>query len=93
MISIVLSIFGILCIFYDFALIVSSPGTFLDNLTSFSHIWTLIGGYHIFLGIYRKKNWTFILENLEKMGSGCCVCSDVKCGCFFYCQSDFYFES
>ena len=55
MISIVLSIFGILCIFYDFALIVSSPGTFLDNLTSFSHIWTLIGGYHIFLGIYRKK--------------------------------------
>lgn len=56
MISIILFIFGILCILYDFALIVTSPGTFLDNLTSFSHIWTLIGGYHIFLGIYRKKN-------------------------------------
>lgn len=55
MISIVLYIFGFLCIFYDFALIISSPGTFFDNLTSFSHIWTLIGCYHIFLGIYRKK--------------------------------------
>lgn len=56
MLSLILIIFGFLCIFYDFALIVSSPGTFLDNLTSFSHIWTLIGSYHIFLGIYRKKN-------------------------------------
>ena len=55
MISIVLYIFGFLCIFYDFALIISSPGTFFDNLTSFSHIWTLIGCYNIFLGIYRKK--------------------------------------
>ena len=62
MISIVLFIFGFLCIFYDFALIVTNPGTFLDNLTSFSHIWTVIGCYHIFLGIYRKKTghsfWT-----------------------------------
>lgn len=55
MISIVLFIFGFLCIFYDFALIVTNPGTFLDNLTSFSHIWTVIGCYHIFLGIYRNK--------------------------------------
>lgn len=55
MLNFFLIVFGILCIFYDFALIFLNPGTFLDNLTSFSHIWTLLGGYHIFLGIYRKK--------------------------------------
>lgn len=55
MLSIILILFGIICIIYDFALIILNPGTFLDNLTSFSHIWLLLGGYHIFLGIYRKK--------------------------------------
>lgn len=49
-------IFGIICISYDISLICINPGTFLDNLTAFSHIWTVLGGYHIFLGIYRKKN-------------------------------------
>lgn len=55
MLSIILFIFGAICIFYDFLLIIVSPGTFLDNLTAFSHIWFVLGGYHIFLGVYRKK--------------------------------------
>ena len=67
MISIVLYIFGFLCIFYDFALIISSPGTFFDNLTSFSHIWTLIGGYHIFLGIYSKKTGHAFWKSWKKL--------------------------
>ncbi len=49
-------ILGGLFVVYDFLLIFLNPGTFLDNLTSFSHIWTALGGYLIFLGIYRKKN-------------------------------------
>lgn len=55
MISIILYIFGAICIFYDLLLIIINPGTFLDNLTAFSHIWLVLGGYHIFLGIYRNK--------------------------------------
>lgn len=53
--NIVLIIFGAICVVYDFTLLILNPGTFLDNLTSFTHIWLALGGYHIFLGIYRIK--------------------------------------
>lgn len=55
MLSIILYIFGGICILYDALLILRSPGTFMDNLTAFSHIWLMLGGYHIFLGVYRKQ--------------------------------------
>lgn len=55
MISILLFIFGGLFIVYDFVLIALNPGTFLDNVISFTHIWLALGGYLIFVGIYRKK--------------------------------------
>lgn len=55
MINILLFIFGGLFIFYDFILIALNPGTFFDNLTSFTHIWFALGAYLIFVGIYRKK--------------------------------------
>lgn len=55
MTNIILFIFGGLCILYDALLIIRSPGTFLDILTAFSHIWLILGAYHIFLGVYRKK--------------------------------------
>lgn len=55
MIELVLFIFGGLFIFYDFLIIFLNPGTFLDNLTSFTHIWSVLGGYLIFTGVYRKK--------------------------------------
>ncbi len=53
--NILLIIFGSLCILYDAVLILLNPGTFLDNLTSFTHIWLALGLYLIFLGLYRKK--------------------------------------
>jgi len=58
--NIALIIFGSLCVLYDATLLIMNPGTFLDNLTSFTHIWSLLGGYHIFLGVYRiKKGHSF----------------------------------
>lgn len=53
--NIALLVSGGIFIVYDFLLIVLNPGTFFDNLTSFSHVWTLMGGYLIFLGIYRIR--------------------------------------
>lgn len=47
--------FGIIFIVYDIVLLCLNPGTFLDNLTSFTHIWSVLGAYLIFVGIYRKK--------------------------------------
>lgn len=46
---------GLLFISYDVIIICLNPGTFLDNLFSFTHIWTALGGYLIFLSVYRKK--------------------------------------
>lgn len=54
---------GILFAVYDFAVILINPGTFLDNLTSFSHIWLVAGGFLIFTGVFQKKKkrslWSF----------------------------------
>ena len=55
MISILFFIFGGVFIFYDFLILMMNPGTFLDNLTAFSHIWTFAGLYLIFVGVWRKK--------------------------------------
>lgn len=46
---------GVFFIFYDILLIFLSPGTFWDNVFSFSHIWSIFGSYFIFVGIYRLK--------------------------------------
>ena len=53
--NILLIILGILSIVYDAILILLSPGTFWDIISSFTHIWTALGAYLIFLGIYRIK--------------------------------------
>ena len=53
--NVVLLILGVISIAYDAILILLSPGTFLDNLFSFTHIWLALGIYLIFLGIYRIK--------------------------------------
>lgn len=52
--SIFLFILGGICCVYDAFLIISSPGTFLDILTSFTHIWLLFGLVFIFFGVWRK---------------------------------------
>ena len=64
--NVFLIIFGGICAIYDFVLIALAPGTFLDNLFSFSHIWLAAGVYLIFAGIYRIKNGHSIWSKLTK---------------------------
>ena len=79
--SILAILFGIISIAYDITLIVLVPGTFLDNVISFTHIWSALGIYHIFVGIYRlktnhsfwsiwKKGWKFVFVLLMIFGIG-----------------------
>ena len=53
--NVILIILGIISIAYDAILILINPGTFLDIVVSFIHIWLALGSYLIFLGIYRIK--------------------------------------
>ena len=53
--NIFLIILGIISISYDLLITFLNPGTFLDIVISFTHIWTALGAYLIFLGIYRIK--------------------------------------
>jgi len=58
--SVILILLGSLGIAYDVYLICSCPGTFWDNVFSFTHIWSAAGLYLIFTGIYRLvKNHSF----------------------------------
>ncbi|MCR4940660.1 MAG: YdcF family protein [Treponemataceae bacterium] len=53
--GIFLILLGIISIGYDLTLILLNPGTFMDNLTSFTHIWSVLGAYLVFVGIYRLR--------------------------------------
>ena len=53
--NIILLLLGILSISYDITLILLNPGTFWDNVFSFTHIWLALGAYLIFVAIYRIK--------------------------------------
>lgn len=53
--NIVLIVLGTLSISYDATLILLNPGTFWDNVFSFTHIWLALGAYLIFLAVYRLK--------------------------------------
>ena len=53
--NILLIILGIISISYDATLILLNPGTFWDNVFSFTHIWLALGAYLIFLAVYRLK--------------------------------------
>ncbi len=66
MIEIGLFILGGVFISYDFLMIILNPGTFLDNLTSFTHIWSLLGVYCIFVGVYRKKRGAAFWKSWKK---------------------------
>lgn len=58
----VLIITGILFIIYDISLIIISPGTFLDNITAFTHIWSVLGIYLIFESRFRSKKGKFFFQ-------------------------------
>lgn len=53
--NVLLIILGVICIGYDVTLISLNPGTFWDNVFSFTHIWSALGAYLVFVGIYRIK--------------------------------------
>ena len=50
-----LIIWGFFSVSYDVLLLCMTPGTFLDNVFSFTHIWAVLGVYLIFCGVYRIK--------------------------------------
>ena len=64
--SILAIIFGFVFIAYDVTLICLCPGTLLDNIISFSHIWSALGIYHIFAGIYRLKTRHSVWQSWKK---------------------------
>ncbi|MCQ2592303.1 MAG: YdcF family protein [Treponema sp.] len=51
--SLICILFGFVFIAYDVILIIRSPGTFWDIVFSFTHIWSVLGLYLDFVGIYR----------------------------------------
>ena len=53
--NILLIILGIISISYDVTLISLNPGTFWDNVFSFTHIWSALGVYLVFVGVYRIR--------------------------------------
>ena len=64
--NIVLISLGIISIAYDAVLIMLNPGTLLDNIFSFTHIWLALGAWLIFLGIYRNKTGHSFWKILKK---------------------------
>lgn len=64
--SILYFVLGAISIVYDIILLVLTPGTILDNLTSFTNIWALLGFLLIFFGIFRLKTGHSIWQNLKK---------------------------
>ena len=80
MLTILLFIFGTLFIGYDFALIISCPGTFWDNVFCFSHVWSAAGLYLIFVAIWRLKTgksfWS-VWKKWVKIAVSACVVTGV----------------
>lgn len=68
--NLILSIFfiflGLIFTAYDFVLIIIFPGTFFDNLFSFSHIWLIPGIFFITEGIFRLKKKHSVLKLISK---------------------------
>ena len=54
-------------IIYDISLIIISPGTFLDNLTAFTHIWSVLGIYLIFESRFKNKNGKYFFQTWKKV--------------------------
>lgn len=64
--NVIIIVIGILSIVYDFMLIILNPGTFLDNLTAFSHIWSVLGLLLIFSTIFKMKKGYSFWKNWKK---------------------------
>lgn len=68
-ISILVLITGFLFIIYDVSLTIISPGTIIDFFTSFTHVFSIAGGYLIFVGIFRLKKkqsfWSIMKRSVK----------------------------
>ena len=64
--SFLLIVLGLSGIFYDVLLICMNLGTFWDNVTSFTHIWSFAGICFIALGIYRLRKKHSFWSSLKK---------------------------
>lgn len=62
----ILIFLGCLFVIYDFTLICISPGTVMDNITSFTHIWSALGAYLIFEGVFKKKKGKYFFQTWKK---------------------------
>lgn len=89
--AVCLIVIGVVFGIYDAALIIANPGTFLDNLTSFSHVWLAIGGYLVFEGIHKIKKGNFFCGSWKKwfkrtlvslLGIGCLIAAVNLCYIF-----------
>lgn len=88
MITILLFIFGTLFISYDVALIISCPGTFLDNVISFSHVWSAVGLYLIFVAVWRiktKKSFWSVWKKWVKIAVSVCIAAGIIIGIVNLC--------
>lgn len=72
---------GIFCL-YDVVLLILCPGTFLEFLKAFSHIWLVAGGWMIFVGLYRIKTKHSFWQNLKRWMK-LTIVSLFYCGLFF----------
>jgi len=65
--SILLFILGTIFIGYDIVLVIMEPGTFIDFLRSFSHVFSAAGVYMIFAGVYQLKYKRTIFSKIKKI--------------------------
>ena len=89
--SIIYLVLGVLFISYSGALLIRSPGTFYDNITSFTNIWLLPGAFFIFAAVYRiRKGHSFWCDSKKWLkitfavvvGTGILICA--ICLCFIF---------
>ena len=73
-IAVILIASGILFTSYDVLLLRMCPGTFLDNVFSFTHIWAVLGAYLIFCGVYRIKKGRSFWSTWKKPVKVCVIC-------------------
>ena len=58
--------FAFIFISYDVILIFLNPGTFWDNVFSFTHIWSFFAFFLIIFGVFRIKNGYSIFKKLKR---------------------------
>ena len=82
-------ILAALFISYDVYLLIRTPGTLFDNLTSFTHIWSVLALIFVFFSVYRiKKGHSFWLDTKKWLKivliSLVSICSIIAITCLIF---------